>query len=126
MSGVSSFDYQMMQARVAANHKSTRISEQKRGGCDDESQLHSAILSHCKCSGWIAFHGAMNKPTARQLGEPDFIILADNGKTWFIEAKTRLGKMRPEQQGILRWAANLGHTIHVVRSLKEFLEICVK
>ena len=88
-----------------------------------ESDLHDQISAECKRRGWIAFHGAMSERTARTLGEPDYIVLADHGRVFFIEAKTAKAKLRPEQLAIKCWAEKLGHTVHVVRSFEEFLQI---
>lgn len=93
------------------------------GGCDEESELHKDILEYCKANRWIALHGAMYKHTSRNLGEWDFTILLDSGRVRFIEAKTAKGKLSTEQLGMQKWASMLGHTIYVVRSFKEFLEV---
>lgn len=89
----------------------------------DERKLHYAIIEHCKQRKWIYLHGSMAQPTARTVGEPDFTILADRGRVFFIEAKTAIGKLSPSQLALKVWAEQLGHTIHVVRSLKEFYSI---
>ena len=88
-----------------------------------ESELHERILAECKRRGWLVFHGAMSHRTFRTKGEPDFVILADAGRTILIEAKTCTGKLSTEQQGNVMWAQRLGHTIHVVRSEEEFNRI---
>lgn len=88
-----------------------------------EIKLHEQIFAECRRRGWIAFHGAMSERTHRTLGEPDFVILADAGRTLLVEVKSRDGKLRPEQAAIHAWAAKLGHQVHVVRSLEEFTEI---
>jgi hypothetical protein len=59
----------------------------------------------------------------RTVGECDFTILASKGRVFFIEAKTKTGKLSPEQLGIILWAGNLGHVIHTVRSFQQFIEI---
>ena len=88
-----------------------------------ESALHNDILSECRRRGWLVFHGSMAHKTFRTPGEPDCIVLADNSRTFLIELKTRTGKLSPDQQAVAAWAAKLGHTVHVVRSLKDFLDI---
>jgi len=88
-----------------------------------ESDLHDQISAYCKSKGWIAFHGSMAHKAMRTLGEPDFTILADNGRVFLIECKTKTGKLSPEQLGLQLMAERLGHTIHVVRSFAEFLNI---
>ena len=65
----------------------------------------------------------MGARTHRTLGEPDFVILADAGRVLMVECKTKTGKLSPEQAALIAHAAKLGHTVHVVRSLREFQEV---
>jgi hypothetical protein len=86
-----------------------------------EADLHEQIFAECRRRGWIPLHGAMSERTHRTIGEPDFIIIADRGQVLFVECKSSYGKLRPEQQALHIWMRKLGHTVHVVRSLAEFL-----
>jgi hypothetical protein len=95
----------------------------ERKGVKREADLHAQIFDECRRRGWIAFHGSMAERTHRTAGEPDFQILCDGGKLLLIECKTRTGKLSIEQQAIIAHAAKLGHTIHVVRSFSEFLDL---
>jgi hypothetical protein len=88
---------------------------------ENEAELHTQILDYCSSKGWIAFHGNMARATGRTLGEPDFEILIDGGRFLLIECKTKTGKLSVEQQGMILWAEKLGHKIHVVRSMEEFV-----
>jgi len=88
-----------------------------------ESALHDAIIEHCKMVGWIYFHGSMAHKAMRTVGEPDFTILANRGRVFFVECKTKIGKLSTEQLGLKQWAERLGHTIHVCRSAQEFFAI---
>lgn len=88
-----------------------------------ESELHNQILTECSRRQWIVFHGSMAHATFRTPGEPDFVILADGGRVFLIEAKSANGKLSPEQAAINAWASKLGHRVVVVRSLGEFLEV---
>lgn len=90
---------------------------------ESESDLHAAIGNECRRRGWLFFHGSMAHRTSRVLGEPDFQIYADHGRSFLIEAKSAKGKLRPAQLAIKCWAAKLGHTVHVVRSMAEFYEV---
>jgi VRR-NUC domain len=90
---------------------------------EDEGELHNDILAECRKRRWVVFHGAMNERSHRTVGEPDFIILADNGRVIFVEAKTRTAKLSPEQRAICHVAYVLGHTVHVCRSFNEFLKV---
>jgi hypothetical protein len=88
-----------------------------------EKDLHNAIIAHCKARGWIYFHGSMAHKTFRTIAEPDFILMSDNGRVFFIECKTQNGKLTAEQEGLRQWAYKLGHFIHTVRSFEAFLEL---
>jgi hypothetical protein len=41
----------------------------------------------------------------------------------FVECKSRNGKLSPAQAALKHHAEKLGHTVSVVRSLEEFLEV---
>jgi hypothetical protein len=88
-----------------------------------EKDLHGLIFDECRRRGWIALHGSMSERSHRTLGEPDFTILRDGGRVLFVECKTARGKLSPDQLAIKAWAEKLGHTVHIVRSMEEFLAI---
>jgi hypothetical protein len=90
-------------------------------GC--EGTLHDAIVDECKRRGWIALHGSMARRTARTEGEWDFVVLADGGRVFFVECKTRIGKLSQVQAALHHWAAKLGHKSYVVRCVAQFLEV---
>ena len=88
-----------------------------------EKDLHEFIFSDARSRGWIVLHGAMSERTARTPGEFDFILIATGGRTFFIECKTRKGKLSPQQLAMKVHAEMLGHKPAVVRSVKEYLSI---
>ena len=88
-----------------------------------EAELHEQIFDECRQRGWIALHGSMAERTCRTLGEPDFTILASGGRVLFVECKSRSGKLSPAQAALKFHAEKLGHTVHIVRSLEDFLNI---
>ena len=120
-------------AAFNARYPKVRVGENRICGIDEdgmlgrvnqpESVLHDQVWTECRRRGWIALHGAMSEATHRTLGEPDFTILADSGRVFFIECKTAKGKLSGHQLALKAWAAKLGHTVHVVRSMAEFLQI---
>ncbi len=91
-------------------------------GVESESDLHDAILDECLRRGWLPVHGRMDVRSTITKGAPDFIILAEN-RTIYIECKKKDGKSTTDQLEFHAWARRLGHTVHIVRSLAEFLEI---
>jgi hypothetical protein len=120
---MTSADLQAIEARRAAKRAAKMPRLFPAQGCDDEGELHRQILDECKRRGWIVFHGSMAHSTFRTPGEPDMVCLTDNGGLLLIEAKTRTGKLSPDQQAIHAWARKLGHTVHVVRSFEEFVRL---
>lgn len=94
------------------------------GPVEVEADLHSDIMAACRARGWKAFHGSMAESTRRTLGEPDFVILCDAGQLLLVEAKSRTGKPSKDQQLVHAHASRLGHTVHIVRSMKEFEKVC--
>jgi Holliday junction resolvase-like predicted endonuclease len=94
-----------------------------RNGVAREARLHEEIFDECRRRGWIALHGSMAERTCRTLGEPDFVILAGGGRVLFVECKNRTGKLSPAQAALKHHAEKLGHTVHVVRSLEDFLAV---
>lgn len=94
-----------------------------QGGVSKEAELHRQILDECKRRGWIAFHGSMAHRTFRTPGEPDLLLLLPKGRFLMVELKTKTGKLSPDQQAIHAWAAQLDHTVHILRSMEEFLKL---
>ena len=92
-------------------------------GVEKESVLHEQIFAECRRRGWIALHGSMSERSHRTLGEPDFEIWADGGRTFHVECKSRTGKLTEEQYTLCWHAKKLGHKVHVVRSFEEFLSV---
>lgn len=115
----------MTQAEYIAHE--LRVAHAKRkapeNACLDEGELHGEIAKHCKMAGWICFHGTWGKLSRRTPGEPDFTILADKGRVFFIECKAKGGKFSTEQLGMKMWAEKLGHTIHTVYSFQDFCDV---
>jgi hypothetical protein len=138
--GMSQFTSAWLAAHEARTMKTPKQSAMV-DGCRRESELHEQIFAECRRRGWIALHGAMSERTHRTAGEPDFILMGQRdlakdptyaGKVespwmvpavYFIECKTRIGKLSTDQAAMAAHAAKLGHTIHVVRSFEEFLKI---
>lgn len=121
---ISNAEYQVMQQRLAANRKQSTVKESLTvQPVAREKDLHAMIFDHCRSKKWIVFHGSMSERTGRTLGEPDFTILADGGRVFFVECKSKQGKLSPAQFAMRHHACSLGHPFHVVFSFAEFLEI---
>ena len=88
-----------------------------------EKEIHRLILLECNRRGFLALHGSMAHRTHRTAGEPDLTILMPGGRVLFVEAKTRSGRISEEQEAFARRAELLGHTVHIVRSFEEFIQL---
>lgn len=123
MGSIRLSDYLAMLARTNRCQAKAPSSSASFPSCSSEPQLHRQILEHCRARRWLVAHSRMDMPTTQSPGLPDFIILADGGRLLLVEAKSRTGKLRPEQQAFALAASMLGHKVHLVRSLQEFLAI---
>jgi hypothetical protein len=88
-----------------------------------ESELHDDILSDCKNRGWLVVHSRMDMRTTTAVGVPDFVIMGDRGRVWWIECKSCGGKLTPEQQAFHAMAKNLGHEVHTVWNFTKYYAI---
>jgi hypothetical protein len=65
----------------------------------------------------------MDRKTTQAPGVPDFIIALEDGRTLWVEAKAKGGKLRPEQAAWLSGLRSLGHVAAAVWSFDEFLQV---
>ncbi len=110
-------------AKVAAPRVVDLASSGETAGGASEAKLHDQIIEECKRRGWYYVHSRMDRATTTALGVPDFIIAAPDGRTFWIEAKSKTGKLKSEQLGALQWLTRFGHRAEVVRSLEELLKV---
>lgn len=88
-----------------------------------ESDLHNEILTFCRARGWPVVHSRMDVPQTAGVGTPDFVIALPGGRTLWIEAKARGGKLRLEQRAWIAALHVVGHQARVVWSFSEFLDL---
>ena len=110
--------YMEMKARLEP-----KVEQTKSAGVEHEADLHDQILDYCRAKGWRAIHSRMDRPTTTGKGDPDFVVLADGGRFYLVECKSRTGKRTAEQHQFDHHAVKLGHTVWLVRSMAEFRNI---
>lgn len=92
---------------------------------DKEIPLHNRIIEWC-LKQWPRIKYIHANPAVKSTiakGANDFFLFLPGGKILLIECKTRDGKLSKDQ---LIWGAEmraLGHTVHTVRSMEEFLTL---
>ncbi len=90
-----------------------------------EIPLHDKILKWCanQWPRWKVIRARPDKPSGIQVGAQDLTVFSPGGRVFCVELKSRDGKLSKQQAA---WAVEmdmLGHRVHVVRSLREFLAI---
>ena len=128
---VSSYQLQEMVERVARNAKRQPSIEPPspegpaRSGCDREGKLHQQIIDWCdrQWPRWKYVHSRFGVKSTLDEGVCDFAIAAPGGRTFYIECKTKDGKLDPAQRDWIAEMNRLGHNVHTVRSMDEFLNL---
>lgn len=119
---ISPFQFQEMLARTTRKRVQHDTS-QPQLGTEREKDLHDEIIETCKARGWVIFHARTDCRTTYPLGTPDFIIATDDGRTLYVEAKARNGKLSPAQNAMLAWLRKNQQECYVVSSIEEFRQI---
>jgi hypothetical protein len=135
---ITPLEAQLMQERCDKGKKRVASEHLEQGPPPDsierESDLQSAIVEDARERGWLVFWGSMAHKSRRTPGEPDLTILASIKRettmsiryeptVFFIECKRKNGKRSPAQMQIEAHARKLGHTIHLVKALSEWLTL---
>jgi hypothetical protein len=98
---------------------SGQLKEVGKGGLQEQIQKHCAA----QWPPWKIIQARTDKKSTIGEGIHDMSIYACGGRVFNIECKAKGKKPSPKQR---EWSAELrklGHTVHFVWSLKEFLEI---
>lgn len=114
--GISEFQFREMLART----QKKRAPDDSKG-VEDETNLQNDIAEECRRRGWICFRGSMAHRTHRTIGEPDCIVATDDGRTIYVEAKSKRGKLTPAQNAIVAWLEHNKQRVVVVKTLAQFV-----
>lgn len=90
--------------------------------------LHEQIIKHCNAQWprWKFIHSRTDMATTVEPGVADFVVFLPMGRSVCVECKTATGKESTEQRDWAYEMKMLRHEVHLVRSLKEFIELCDK
>lgn len=120
--GFSEHDFQKFVSRGLVASKAASDAVTKEVG---HGGLHDAIERWCN-DQWPKVkyvHSRTDQSSSTANGVPDFILFLNGGRVLCVECKTRTGKLTPEQAAWSFEMTRLGHTVHIVRSMREFLEL---
>ncbi len=109
-------------ARRNGLHETERKME---GAIAVEMDLHREIVAHCdqQWPRWKYIRARSDTESTIQAGCQDFTIFRPGGKTLCVECKSKNGKLSEAQSGWAHEMGRLGHRVHVVRSMDEFLNL---
>lgn len=74
--------------------------------------------------GSITIFEARPFSTGLPRGFPDLLTLCADGQTALMEVKTKTGRLSEHQKKFQEVVKPLGHTVTVVRSVEEALDVC--
>jgi hypothetical protein len=114
---------QIMMMRLERNKKRDPSPPPGYAPCQDESDLQDKCVAYCHSRGWWVMFSRMDLATTTPVGSPDLIIFADGSRVFIVEAKAAKEKLRPAQLGVKVKLESLGHTVHVCRSVPEFMDV---
>jgi len=83
-----------------------------------ESKIQSSCINHAKKNGWFV----LKVIRCNINGYPDATFFK-NGKTFFVEFKTEIGKQSKLQQYVESELIKQGFKYFLIRDLKEFQKI---
>lgn len=132
--GIPIDEFHAMEMRVAANRlrgPAAAVIEFPKGEkvvvpVPLEAPLHQEVMDWCDSQQpwpWMYVHSRMDRKSTTHKGVPDFVIFGPFPLCLVLEGKARDEKQKPEQ---LLWAAKMkriGWTVHMFRSMPEFLSI---
>ena len=117
----SELDLQTMQTRLARNRRTVPAVATLDAVPDgEEAKLHEQIIAELRALRWLYSHSRMDKRATVQPGTPDFTIFPPGGKAFFVECKTRTGKLTAEQTAFKHCAEASDYRFALVRSMAEF------
>ena len=90
-----------------------------------EGELHDEIIKHCNAQypRWKVIHARMDQRSTIAVGAQDFTIFVPAGRTICVECKAKGKKRTPEQLAWAKEMSMLGHDVHCIYSMAEFLEV---
>ena len=120
--GISVNDYLAMAQRVAMftqRKHDASVTERIGPPVEKESDLHDDIIAYCREHDLHCVHSRMDRRTTVGVGTLDFVIACDNGRTVWLEAKSKTGKLRPAQAAAIAQLKKRGHIAEVVDNWPE-------
>lgn len=95
---------------------------------EPEAKLQDRIDRWCRAQWpvWLVLRQRMDRKSNVAIGAHDLTIFAPGGRLLLIECKTGKNKLTPEQRNWRHMMAALGHEVHEVRSVEEFILLAGK
>lgn len=114
-----------MLTRLDKNRR--REFELKREIMDNVAEvgLHHDIIKYCRAQypPWKYIHSRPDKRSTIATGCHDFTIFLPGGRVLCFECKDATGKLDSDQLIWRKELELLGHTVHIVRSMRDFFAL---
>jgi hypothetical protein len=90
-----------------------------------EMDLHEKIIKHCmdQWPRWKFLRARSDQKSTIQKGASDFTIFMPGGRTLCLECKSKGGKLSQDQLIWRHEMGLLGHPVHEVRSMDDFVKL---
>lgn len=110
-----------LQPSVATSLTKPNLNQKEVGkeGIQDEI----AKFCNSQFPRWKFIHSRTDRRSTTPVGSPDFVVFIPGGRVLCVECKSKSGKLSIEQLAWSKEMGMIGHTIHVVRSLGEFIAL---
>ncbi|MGO9479060.1 MAG: hypothetical protein ACLP7I_14095 [Limisphaerales bacterium] len=120
--GISIEDFRAMEARLA-KHNPPAPAPADAVADGEEAWLHEEIIAELRRRRWMFIHSRMDRKSTVQKGTPDFAIYPPGRAAFFVECKTKNGKLTEEQTVFKHCAEASDYKFFIIRSFAQFFEI---
>jgi hypothetical protein len=84
-----------------------------------ESALQAKCLKEARRRGCLAF----KIEAASFVGFPDVMVIQPGGRIFFVEMKTKTGRLRPSQRRRINQLKELNVEVYVINDYQEFIKL---
>ena len=91
-----------------------------------QNQIRIALNKHgitMRINTGVFYTAAGSRVRTGLIGIPDLVLIQPGGGIVWLEVKTKRGRLSASQKRMHKKLSDMGHRVHVVRSVDEALEV---